>query len=149
MENAGQDSLTEERLRELFGKKRMILEWRCSHTGMALCWYFISHTDLHAARRPARSAADETDGRVPTSRLSNKTSSTRTAQIGAKTDPKPFTTEDVLLCITITMLAWRYWLTYSNCARPTQPAHVVFSSEAILKIISFEITGDRMNGPGS
>lgn len=52
-----------------------------------------------------RRAADETDGRVPTSRLSNSTSSTKDVQIGAKTDPKPFTTENVLLCISITMLA--------------------------------------------
>lgn len=52
-----------------------------------------------------RRTADETDGYVPTSRLSNSTSATKDAQIGAKTDPKPFTTENVLLCISITMLA--------------------------------------------
>lgn len=63
--------------------------------------------------RPVRMAAAETDSRVPTSRSSNQSRSTDGAQKGAKTDPKPFTTENAMLCISITMPG-RSWLTNFN-----------------------------------
>lgn len=54
----------------------------------SIIWIFMPR------ERPVRMAAAETDSRVPTSRSSNQSSSTEDAQKGAKTDPKPFTTEN-------------------------------------------------------
>lgn len=127
----------------------MILEWRCAHTGTASCWYFIHHMDLHATRRPVRMAAAETDSRVPTSRSSNQRSSTEGAQKGAKTDPKPFTTENASV-VHEHHHAWPDTAHKLGCAYVECVWHVFpFHREPYTKVISFEMNRDRMVGPGA
>lgn len=105
--------------------------------------------DLHATRRPVRMAAAETDSRVPTSRSSNQSSSTDGAQKGAKTDPKPFTTENASV-VHQHHHAWREMAHRLQCAYVEGVWHMFpFRREPYLKVISFEMSRDRMIGPGA
>lgn len=130
MEFVGQDSSIEEQFQRAIRERKNDF-WSGSaptperhRAGISLViWIFMPQLGKAAG---GRRTADETDGYVPTSRLSNGTTPRKNAQIGAKTDPKPFTTENVLLCISITMLASILAHISSPCARPTHSAHVVF-----------------------
>ena len=102
--------------------------------------------DLHAARREVRRAAAETESCVPTSRSSNKSTSTGHAQKGAKTDPKPFVTENA----NVVHQHHHAWVDMASmCARQTRPTRVFFLQIALLNshlIRNEQRSDDRAGG---